>query len=40
MIDAIHTLIKDVILPISPIIILFAIVGIMENNKNKKDSKL
>lgn len=39
MIDAIHTLIKDVILPILPIIILFAIVGIMENNKNKRDNK-
>lgn len=40
MIDAMHALIKDVILPISPIIILFAIVGIMENNKNKKHNKL
>ena len=40
MIDVIHTLIKDVILPISPIIILFAIVGIMENNKNKNHNKL
>ena len=39
MIDVIHALIKDVILPILPIIILFAIVGIMENNKNKRDNK-
>lgn len=39
MIDVIHALIKDVILPISPIIILFAIVGIMENIKNKRDNE-
>ena len=33
MIDAIHTLIKDVILPISPIIILFFVVTLIENGK-------
>ncbi len=39
MIDAIHTLIKDVILPISPIIILFFVVTLIENKNNKRDNK-
>jgi hypothetical protein len=36
MIDAIHTLIKDVILPISPIIMLFIVYDIMEDKKDNK----
>ena len=39
MIDAIHTLIKDVVLPISPIIILFFILTLIENKNNKKDNE-
>ena len=39
MIDAIHTLIKDVILPISPIVILFFAVTLIENKNNKNHNK-
>lgn len=39
MIDAIHTLIKDVILPISPLIILFFVVTLIENKNNKRDNE-
>ena len=39
MIDALHTLIKDVILPISPLIILFFVVTLIENKNNKRDNE-
>ena len=40
MIDAIHALIRDVILPISPIIILFFVITLIENSKsNKRDNE-
>lgn len=40
IIQALKALITDVILPISPIIMLFVAYDIMENKKDKRDKKI
>lgn len=40
IINSLKALITDVILPISPIIMLFVAYDIMDNKKDKRDKKL
>ena len=40
IINTLKSLITDVILPISPIIMLFIVYDIMDNKKDKRDKKL